>query len=539
MPVSVSLVSLRHLAGPILDKELRVLSRRMSTYAVRAAYLLFLAVQVAVLWFVWIRPAAAQVVTASRMSDVAAAAVARIVWFQFIAAQVLAVVLAAGVIHEEVRKGTLDSLFASGISSTQIVLGKVSSRVLPIVMVLCTGLPLLGMVGFWGGVPWDYVIAATCVTLTAALALAVLGLFLSLSGAHAHRVVVAGAVILVICYAAGSLVYRSTLAPATIWDWLCMLDPFAVSLALYSVAFGGGGTSVAWETHCGLMLMLSAGVLAATIALLRRAVAARHPSGCGVIRGLVSLLWTHHPSGSRRRADCGALRQVTGSAVLWKDYGASPAGRAILHVGLGILVGAALVGSAWAGWVDRSVLALAVTGWWLVLSVYTACLASLSISQEREAWSWPVLLATPLTTIQIMRGKACAVLLRTLFGWSVYLVCTVAYQVMTNWMMGWDLMLPLWAMAALNPFVWASLVTATGLYVGLRCRTAFTAVLVTLAAMAGFIFLRQNVIPLVAVWSRYRLGPWLSYHALNLIVEAVMAAVLFVLTGRGLRRYVF
>ena len=123
--VKANPVFFRRLAGPILDKELRVLSRRMPTYAVRVGYLLLLSVVVTVSWFVYIRPASAQVVAASRMSDVAAYVVAMITSFQFIVAQILAVVLPANAIHEEVRRGTMDALFASGISGALVILLKV------------------------------------------------------------------------------------------------------------------------------------------------------------------------------------------------------------------------------------------------------------------------------------------------------------------------------------------------------------------------------------------------------------------------------
>jgi hypothetical protein len=106
-------------------------------------------------------------------------------------------------------------------------------------------------------------------------------------------------------------------------------------------------------------------------------------------------------------------------------------------------------------------------------------------------------------------------------------------------MMGLDL-LPLLAMTVLNPFVTAAFLTAVGLYIGLRSRTTLAAVLGTLAAIAAFYFIRQYaMIPLVSAFSRYRLGPWLTYHALNLTLEAIVATVLFVLVARGIRRYVF
>lgn len=181
-----------------------------------------------------------------------------------------------------------------------------------------------------------------------------------------------------------------------------------------------------------------------------------------------------------------------------------------------------------------------LVGWWAILSVYTASLAAASISQEREARSWPILLSTPLTRKRIMWDKAQAIALRTLAGWLVYLICVMAVQRVSNGMLPAQFFIPLVVMTVLKPPIYAMCLIGTGLYIGLRSRTAFSAVLLTLAVIFAFHFIRQQaLIPLVQMVSRLRVGPWLGYQGINLAVEAVVGIVMWLLAARSLRRRIF
>jgi ABC-type transport system involved in multi-copper enzyme maturation permease subunit len=548
------------LTGPILDKELRVLSRRPAMYVVRAAYLAILAVPAAMAWFIWVRPVADTVKT-SEMAEVAEWVSARIITCQFIAAQVMALVLVAGALYEETRKGTLAVLFSSGITSSQVVLGKVIGRLLPAVLAVALALPLLALMRFWGGVPGDYVVAASCVTLTSALAVAALTFFLSLSGAAPHRIVVAGMIVVVAYNLATSIL--SQVNSGLIGAVAGLANPFTVIVALGQAAFNGIRLPFPWTLHCGLMLGFAAVVLGVTTLLLRRAAGMERSGDVAILSGMIQLLFR---AGSRRAAEStgsGVARAVTGSAVLWKDGRDVARGRLVLHAGLGVLAVLTLLvvldldpwRDYWiagldrtAGWLVPSIVAAIqspifsslLVGWWAILSVYTASLAAASIAQEREARSWPVLLSTPLTRRRIMWDKAQAIALRTLAGWLVYLICVVAVQRVSNGMLPARYFIPLVIMTALNPPIYAMFLIGTGLYIGLRSRTAFSAVLMTLAVIFAFHFVRQQaLIPLVQMVSRLQVVPWLGYQGINLAVEAVVGVVMWLLAARSLRRRIF
>jgi ABC-2 type transport system permease protein len=179
------------LAGPIFDKELRVSSRQRRLYVLRFAYVCLLLLVTVNLWLISVRipSAGSAIVQVSRMAEAGKFVVMAIVWFQFVAAQVLAAVLLSDAIGGEIRHRTLDVLLVTPITSVQIVLGKLFSKLLQLVLLLAASLPLLAIVRVFGGVPWDYVLLGLCVTLTTAVFVGALSLFLSIRGGQFQRVV--------------------------------------------------------------------------------------------------------------------------------------------------------------------------------------------------------------------------------------------------------------------------------------------------------------------------------------------------------------
>ena len=129
---AVSLMpSLSWLTGPIFDKELRVSSRRRRNYALRSVYIALLTIFVA---FVWLQQAQRVVsfgaYTSSRMAEAGKSIVATIVKFQFYAIQLLAMIMLSSSISDEIYRRTLGLLMSTPISSMQIVMGKLFSKLL-------------------------------------------------------------------------------------------------------------------------------------------------------------------------------------------------------------------------------------------------------------------------------------------------------------------------------------------------------------------------------------------------------------------------
>ncbi len=140
---------LRHLsplrlAGPIFDKELRVASRRRRGYALRCVYVLFLMVFIAAIWIPTVKVRSG-VTSRAQMETAAKTITLCIVWFQFFAAQLVAIAMLSTAISDEVYSRTLAALLTTPLSDRQVVLNKFSSRLVQVLLLVATSLPLLAV----------------------------------------------------------------------------------------------------------------------------------------------------------------------------------------------------------------------------------------------------------------------------------------------------------------------------------------------------------------------------------------------------------
>jgi len=177
------------LTGPIFDKELRVSSRRRRNYVLRFAYLAILTVFVVLIWNSMVRFQGAAAYRISRMSEAGLAVITTIIMFQFIATQLIALVMLSTSISDEIYNRTLGVLMTTPINSFQIVMGKLFSKLLQIILLLAISLPLLAIVRIFGGVPWDYVLSSLCITLTAVIFAGSLSLYFSIKSRRAYAVI--------------------------------------------------------------------------------------------------------------------------------------------------------------------------------------------------------------------------------------------------------------------------------------------------------------------------------------------------------------
>ncbi|MFB3892782.1 MAG: ABC transporter permease [Phycisphaerae bacterium] len=166
-------------SNPILVKELLSTSRRGRFYLMRLAYLGLLALFVAVVWLTMVEGRISATVASdgtfvTRMADAGKKVIASIVWFQFVAAQVISIIILSNSISGELARRTFPVLLTTPISFYQIVLGKVLCGVFHVMVLLACSLPLLAIVRVFGGVPWGFVLSSVaisvCTTLLAATA---------------------------------------------------------------------------------------------------------------------------------------------------------------------------------------------------------------------------------------------------------------------------------------------------------------------------------------------------------------------------------
>ncbi|MHC4074293.1 MAG: ABC transporter permease subunit [Planctomycetota bacterium] len=480
----VQFASLSWLTGPIFDKELRVSSRRRRNYILRFAYLALLMVFLVVVWLEETQNISVSgIYSASRMARAGKTIIMTIVWFQFCVTQFLAVIMLSTSINDEIYNRTLGVLMTTPITSFQIVMGKLSSKLLQLILLLAISLPLLAIVRVFGGVPWVYVISSLCITLTTVIFAGSVSLFFSIFSRRAYIVII------LTVLALGILFGLFWFLPTRIFGFYgrgrqlsapvaasSLLNPYMLLAVNTDTMLNPkltGAVSFLWPVHCGVMLAASAAVLFACVRLVRKIALAQTIGGAGVF----ARLWRARPTKPVKNAtevkSAGRIRRVKGPPIIWKELISRRSSREKLFVmtiiGVQLVMIAAMylfpyiasatsLEEAHAGYIGifLGLGALSVT-------VFSAtCIAS-----EKEARSWPLLLTTTVSDWEIIFGKLVGVMRRSLPVWVMLMVYLI----------------PFWSILAFGVLDVAVLVIGTtvflcgtGFYVSSRLRRTSAAV---------------------------------------------------------------
>jgi ABC-type transport system involved in multi-copper enzyme maturation permease subunit len=206
--------------GPVFAAEWLAVSRRWQWYAARSVLVACLLGSMAVVW--WARGAGKP-----SQSVRALAEVGRLFCGAMTATQLAIVLLGApastaGAVCLDRARGTLAHMLVTDLSSAEIVLGKLTARMIPVLGLLLCMLPIPALGSWLGGIdPW-MVGGATLVTLGVAVTGCAAALALSTWGTKTHEV-------LLTTYAAWAL-------------WLLALPMWWG----YRLVFGGGTPPPSW-----------------------------------------------------------------------------------------------------------------------------------------------------------------------------------------------------------------------------------------------------------------------------------------------------
>ena len=242
--------------GPVFTKELRVASRQRRSYVLRLVYLVMLTIFVVVTWLALVRPdeARSAAYRVARLPEVGKRIVSWVMCFQCIAAQIVAIVLTSTSISEEVRGGTLGVLAATPLTSFQIVAGKLFGRLIQLLMLLGISLPLLAVVRVFGGVPWGYVVAGLCVTLTASILAGAVALLFSMNFRRVYLTILVSTVAIVAGYSVLCIILAMTGIGMVLLPYVTPLGMLGV-LTLDLLWPGRvPGWMLLWPVHCLMVL---------------------------------------------------------------------------------------------------------------------------------------------------------------------------------------------------------------------------------------------------------------------------------------------
>lgn len=516
------------LTGPIFDKELRVSSRRKRNYFLRCGYIILLGVFVLSTWYstVVLRSSGSAVYQISRLSQAGKNIITSIVWFQFVVAQLVAIVMLSSSVSDEIRSGTLSVLMTTPINSFQIVTGKLLSKLLQLTLLLAISLPLLAIIRVFGGVPWDYIVASVCITLTAAVLAGALSLLLSMTYRYAHTVIlVAIMVYLVVFGVLPGLFNLLAVKGIFIFDRqvtqsiIALTNPFWAFAATNAMLLIRSGVPkfFSWPVHCLIMLAVTAVLITISVWRVRKAAL------CEAF-GQSGKLWSGRAlrrkgsgniDNTGSQSPAGSIKPVTGQPIVWKEMRKGFVGRGKGDIAISVL----LIGT----FVTTVVLLLFsstrniilpyyfVSGFYLVVMIRLAVFSAGGIAAEKEARTWPVLLATPLEDKEIVRGKAIAAFRRNIPLLLLYFVLLCAMYIRLyslGSLAGSDGLLQILVSLALvvSGIVCSVLfVIGSGSYFGVRLKTTTAAV----AATAG-LYLVMN-------------GPFVGmYRLLTLVLYRVL-----------------
>jgi ABC-type transport system involved in multi-copper enzyme maturation permease subunit len=512
------LPSLSWLTGPIFDKELRVSSRRKRNYILRSAYIALLSLFILYAWFITvsIRRIAPGVFAASRMPEAGKYVITTIIWFQFVAAQLIAVVMLSTAIGGEVRQRTLGVLMTTPINSLQIVMGKLLGKLLQIILLLGISLPLLAVVRVFGGVPWDYVVSGLCITLTAALFAGSLSLLLSVTSQQAYAVVLTiGTGYLILFGALPGLVGLVFGGGAVTGSPLFLTNPFIALLMRTYVMLaipGKVGTFSSWPLHCAIMAAATAGVVALAVWRVRRIALSRAFGGTSKRTDEKKKGVSAH---RYHRAEVGSIRRVEGAPIVWKEMRKPFFGRGRRDVIMyAVLAGIVLVAVVWLLLVPRGsavyiLFSYLMSGFSLLVMIRLAVLSAASITSEKEGRTWPILLTTPLEDREILYGKGIASfrrnlpLLAAMILWYLLLRLIAPFRGSVPYSYWLGVIPQVVTLAGSVVFL-----IGLGLYFGVRMKSTSAAVAATVGAYIGLSWFCCGLFSTFAVFFAMRaLGP--------------------------------
>jgi len=509
MNIFTELLNPARLFGPIFDKELRVSSRRRRNYVLRSGFCLALIIFILSMWFstIGIRGSGSLLYQVSRYSQVSRAVIISFHWYQFIAVQLIAMIMLSSSISDEIRTGTLSVLMTTPINSFQIVIGKLLSKLLQLILLLAISLPVLAIIRVFGGIPWDYIVSSIFITMTATILVGALSLFFSTIYRHTFSVIIVIIVGYVLFFGVLSGIFI-LLAAAGIFNQqasqsiIALFNPFWAMTTLTQEAYTASTGIFNCQLHCLIMLAAAAFVLAVSAWKIRKSCLTeafwRHTklksNKASKINGNIEIINSHASSGS--------FKHITGAPIVWKEmysgfWGTGKTDRAItvLLVVIFCLIAVLYLFSTFNRRI-RIFPSYLMSGIYLIVMIRLAIATAGGIAGEKESRTLPVLLVTPLENGEIIHGKIIATLWRNGPLLVLYfLLFHVFFYGINNLRFIQVLIYIIIAMVGIVSSV--VFIIGSGSYFGVRFKTATTAIAATLGSYLVLKFLFGGVFNLL------------------------------------------
>jgi ABC-type Na+ efflux pump permease subunit len=445
---------------------------------------------------------------------------------QGVAVVLLTPALVAGAIAGEVQRKTFHDLLTSGLTSAEIVLGKLAARLLHVGVFLAIGLPVVSLLSLFGGVdPWS-VVAYYAGTISTVFFLASLSILVSTYARRPREAISLVYVLEVAWLFLPPMIDAIGAQPSWPWSeiypwiapvnaWVAASSPaYLLSLAARVFGRGPGAFIEALIWMMGLQALVGASMVVLAVARLRP-IFRKEGERSRLFKGLSGV------SRGRRflsRPECGD------DAMLWKERYVSRTSASTKLLG-GLVVLACLLGLSYGtydfarpafielgengytsgnGYSARDdfngFLRFVGTFLYIVWALGVASASSSGLSSEREEDTWTSLIATPLGGLEIIRAK----MIGAVWGTRV-----LGLLLLSLWLVGL-------ATGAVHPLGFAAVILTTpvflwfiialGTYVSLKSKTTGRALVTTVAILfvlnGGYLMCclpLQTDTPLIAV----------------------------------------
>jgi ABC-type transport system involved in multi-copper enzyme maturation permease subunit len=172
--------------GPVFVYEWLKASRPWQGYALRSLFVLFLLLA---LHLAWMEPRYHNPDNIRLMAELGEAFFQSAMVMQLTLVLLAAPAATAGAICLDKGRGTLAHMLMTDLADSEIVLGKLAARLIPVVGLVACTLPMMELLVLLGGVPPEAICGAFAVTLGVALLGCSLALLFSLWVGKAHEAV--------------------------------------------------------------------------------------------------------------------------------------------------------------------------------------------------------------------------------------------------------------------------------------------------------------------------------------------------------------
>jgi ABC-type transport system involved in multi-copper enzyme maturation permease subunit len=401
--------------GPVFVYESLILARRWQGYAGRALFVLAILIGLAVAWSSTLDIWSATQLSRTAATRRALANAGESFFYALAGIQITIVFLAApaaagGAICQDRAQGILTQLAMTDLSSAEIVLGKLASRVAPVFGLLTCAFPVTALAALLGGIDPQAIFGLFAVSVAIAVLGCALAIAISLWAVKTHESVMA--VIMLWLFWLMSLPLWEGNASAGYLppppDWFRKTNPL---LLVYSPYVRPGYVGV-WDIalFVGGAFAFAAGWTGLTIAVLRRSIrsAGATPIRKSLLHRILDirlLAWLERLPGP----------SLDGNPVLWREWHRNRPSRLARLVWAAYSV-AAITMTAW-GLHDAfrygvdstgsgsAVLAGAVAFQFAFGLLLLCILAPTSLAEELTGNSLDALLTTPLSAQEIVWGK--------------------------------------------------------------------------------------------------------------------------------------